>query len=40
MATMRPLRLQPLDRVDLSVGQHLGDHLVDADRLGNRSRAV
>ena len=35
------LALQPLDRVDLAVGQHLGDHLVDAglprDRLGGRA---
>ena len=42
IATTRALRLQAADDVDLVGGQHLGDHLVDADLgrdgLGGRAR--
>ena len=37
IATTRPLGLQVADHVDLVVGQHLGDDLVDADLGGDRA---
>ena len=35
-ATLPSACAQPLHRVDLAVGQHLGDHLVDAEPPGDR----
>ena len=38
MATTRPVPLQPRDHGDLVGGQHVGDHLVDADLGGHGPR--